>query len=84
MSDEFDTSELVPVCSICGKEIVRLYDGIQLEEGCMEGTASWLSHGYGSDFDMECWLVCFCSACLMKMKPLKIFDYMDGFEVEDT
>ena len=82
-----DTVDLVPVCSLCGKEVVRIdptRKDIPLEEDMLDGAAGWLSHGYGSNFDGESWLMCFCNECLMKMKPIKLFDYLDGIEVEDT
>lgn len=85
MRPPIDTKDLEAVCSLCGAAMPRTLKGrLPLEEDVVEGTVNWFEHGYSSDFDGETWLLCLCNACLQKMHPLKIWDYFDQKEVEDT
>jgi hypothetical protein len=86
MNAPVDSTNVVAVCSLCGAAVKKLDAAFlcPLEENMIDGAANWFCHGYGSDFDGENWLLCFCNTCLHKMHPLNIWDYVDNKEVDDT
>ena len=47
-----------------------------LNDTAIRGAMNWFTIGYGSDFDLECWLLLFCDECLEKMKPLYSYNYL--------